>query len=413
MESQKENDNRRLLHTAAWIWISYLVALLAIDLVIYAHRFGPMVVMYHFLNFLPAVIFLIMSYDHESEPQNAVSTNVMILLITELPITVNQFFDLRLPPAPLSNLEGLAIRQLPILIIGLILVAWTFKRSGVILFSLGISLFEILLIFLFKGFNIPRLPAILLIIVVRMVCFLVIGMFINLLLHSLRMKQRDLQHANEQLSHYASTLETLTITRERNRMSRELHDTAVHTLSGLAVQLETASAYMDVEPQTSKQLLNQSLQTVRNGLDETRRALKALRASPLEDLGLLLALQTLLENTAQRGKLTLHSQLPQSLTLAPDIEQTLYRITQESVENVLHHANAQNLTFSLTHENDDLNLIIEDDGIGFDVKKAAPSGHYGLTGMQERAQVIGGTLIVTSQPGKGCKIHFYLPGAAQ
>ncbi|MBI9049597.1 MAG: sensor histidine kinase [Anaerolineaceae bacterium] len=413
MDNQKSFEDTRLLRTAAWIWISYLVALLGIDMIIYARRFGPMVMAYHVFNLLPALGFLGLSYTEEIQKRTRFVTNAMILLITVVPILVNHMYDLKLPPAPLSNLEGLAIRQLPVLIIGLVLVAWYFKLPGMIFFALGVSLLEIVIVLLFKGLHDPRLPVFILIILIRMVCFLVVGVFINQLIQSLRRQQASLQAANEKLNHYASTLENLTITRERNRMSRELHDTAVHTLSGLAVQLETADAYMDVQPETAKQLITQSLQAVRNGLNETRRALKALRASPLEDLGLKLALQNLLHSAAERGKLKVYSTLPERIMLSPDLEQAVFRIAQEAVENIVHHANAKQINFSLVMQDQALDLIIEDDGIGFLTKQNKPAGHYGLTGMQERAHLIGGSIEIDSQPGQGCEIHFNLPGAVQ
>lgn len=413
MDNPKNFDHTRLLHTAAWIWISYLIALLGIDMIIYARRFGPPVFGYHLLNFLPALCFLGLSHLKVIQQRTRFTSSVMIFLITVVPILVNHYFDLKLPPAPLSNLEGLAIRQLPVLLIGLVLVAWYFKLPGMIIFTLGISLFEIIIVLIFKGTHDPRLPVLIFIILIRMVCFLVVGVFINQLIQSLRRQQASLQTANEKLNHYASTLESLTITRERNRMSRELHDTAVHTLSGLAVQLETANAYMDVQPETAKQLIMQSLQSVRSGLSETRRALKALRASPLEDLGLPLALQNLLQRAAERSKLKLQTDIPQTLNLAPDIEQTIYRITQESVENIIHHANAQTLKVEIRINGSDLELHIQDDGIGFNSMHANPNGHYGITGMQERAQFIGGTLNINSQPGLGCEINFHLPRAIQ
>ncbi|MBU1880351.1 MAG: hypothetical protein KJ734_15505, partial [Chloroflexi bacterium] len=80
------------------------------------------------------------------------------------------------------------------------------------------------------------------------------------------------------------------ILQERTRLARELHDTLAHTLSGVTVQLEAVRVSLDSDPATAQTLLDQSLTTTRTGLTETRRALQALRASPLEDLGLALAL---------------------------------------------------------------------------------------------------------------------------
>jgi signal transduction histidine kinase len=134
-------------------------------------------------------------------------------------------------------------------------------------------------------------------------------------------------------------------------------------------------------------------------LQETRRALKALRASPLEDLGLMIALRELFESAAERGKLLLEISLPdKELLLSPDVEQCIYRIAQEAVENVVHHANAQHLSAQLTVAGAEIQLVIRDDGIGFKPETHSPAGHFGLKGMQERAQLVGGVLSIDSQP---------------
>ena len=178
-------------------------------------------------------------------------------------------------------------------------------------------------------------------------------------------RREELTTANHQLAQYAGNLEELTISRERNRMARELHDTLAHTLSGLSVQLETARAFWDVDEGTAKELLDQSLAATRSGLQETRRALQSLRATPLEDLGLVLALKGLAESAESRAGLTLDLDLPtQPLTLTPAIEQAVYRIAQEAVNNVIKHATAKTLMLSLQTGNP-IELVVADDGVGF------------------------------------------------
>jgi signal transduction histidine kinase len=177
------------------------------------------------------------------------------------------------------------------------------------------------------------------------------------------------------------------------------------------VQLETTKAYLDVDPGTARNLVDQSLVTTRSGLEETRRALKALRASPLEDLGLILGIKKLIEATAERGKLLLDVSLPEKeFFLSPDVEQCIYRITQEALENVIHHANAQHLAVKLV-VNDEIFLEIRDDGIGFNPEIGLPSGHFGLKGIQERARLVGGTLTVDSKPSSGTTIRLAIKGS--
>jgi signal transduction histidine kinase len=90
------------------------------------------------------------------------------------------------------------------------------------------------------------------------IIFLAVGFSVTYLVGTLRNNQHSLENANVRLTHYASTLEQLATSRERNRLARELHDTLAHTLSGLAVQLETARAYWDVDPQAARAMLDKS-----------------------------------------------------------------------------------------------------------------------------------------------------------
>jgi signal transduction histidine kinase len=407
-------DSKRVFQTAAWMWLVYLVSLAVIDLFIYANKPIDPILWYHLINGIPAILFLGLSRSKWLKNQVNIVAPIMVLLITIAPILVNEMFDIRLPQAPLSNLEGMVLRQLPVLMIGLVLVAWHYKLVTMVIYTVALNLFELSIVLLQNRLDDPRLLSSYFIIVIRTVCFLVVGIFVNQLINHLRSQQESLRSANQQLSHYASTLENLTTSRERNRMSRELHDTVIHTLSGLTVQLETTKAYLTVNPETARNLLDQSLESTRYGLQETRRALKDLRASPLEDLGLIKALQQLTKTAAERGKLSLEVFLPkQELFLSPDVEQCIYRIAQEAVENVVHHANARKLMVRLDIKEKDIDLLIQDDGIGFNPETHILSGHFGLSGMRERAQMSGGELTVTSKPNCGTTIRLVIKGCVE
>jgi signal transduction histidine kinase len=411
---QREATNsKRVFQTAAWMWLLYLASLAILDLFIYSfNRFFTPILFYHLMNDIPALIFLGLSYSKWLENRTRSVIPVMILLITATPILANYLFNLHLPPAPLSNIEGLVLRQLPVLLIGLVLVAWHYKLLAMILYSLGTNLFEFAIVFLFGLMNGEQLSAFSFIIIIRTVSFIVVGIFINQLIGHLRKQQDSLIVANNQLTHYASTLENLTVSRERNRMSRELHDTVVHTLSGLSVQLETAKAYWDIDPNTAKNLLDTSLEVTRSGLQETRRALKALRASPLDDLGLVRAMQAMVETARERGRLEVEVSLPDpDMFISPDVEQCIYRISQEAVENIINHANARHIILRLTAVGKDLELLIQDDGIGFNPDTGLPTGHFGIAGMKERAQLAGGRLRIDSRLNGGTTVRLFIEGS--
>jgi len=235
-------------------------------------------------------------------------------------------------------------------------------------------------------------------------------MLINLMNGQWDQRQR-LSEANARLALYASTLEQLTISRERNRLARELHDVLAHTLSGVAVELEGLRAMLRLDVERANAPLSHSLQAIREGLSETRRALKELRARPLDDLGMALAVRALAESYAGRFDFGIELSIdPDVGDYPPEVQQCVYRIAQEALTNIAEHAQAHHAQLVLKRDRDHLRLIIRDDGCGFDVNLGAADEQYGLLGMRERSELIGGSLAVTSQVGKGTQISFSYGG---
>ena len=143
----------------------------------------------------------------------------------------------------------------------------------------------------------------------RLLLYLVVGFVITRMVSAQREQRQKLADANERLVAYAATAEQLAVSHERNRLARELHDTLAHTLSSLSVQLEAVDSVWGVAPEQAHDLLAKARANARSGLTETRRALQALRASPLEDLGLVLAVRNLAEATAARNGLVVQTDL--------------------------------------------------------------------------------------------------------
>ena len=155
----------------------------------------------------------------------------------------------------------------------------------------------------------------------------------------------------------------------------------------------------------ARQLVQHSLETTRNGLTETRRALEALRASPLEDMGLRFALEELAKSVSERAGFELDMQLPSHIYQLPAaLEQTLYRCTQEALANVVKYAAARHVEINLTQHPQQVVLTIRDDGCGFDPAEVDEDQHFGLTGMRERVELLGGRVEIASQPGQGTTI---------
>ena len=301
-------------------------------------------------------------------------------------------------------------RQIILLLIPLVVVSWQYTMRQVILFCVLTTVLNIALLSRSMVFQEMISNSLLSIIFVQTIIFFLVGQMIVKLMTGQREQRQRLTEANARLAQYAATLEQLTISRERIRLARELHDVLAHTLSGVAVELEGLRAMLHRDPERANALLSHALQAIREGLTETRRALKELRAKPLADLGLALAVRTLAESYASRFNVEIKLDIDPDLGDYPaEVQQCVYRIAQEALANVADHAQAQNAQVVLKQERDQLRLIIRDDGGGFDPNLPAEETHYGLLGMRERTEMIGGCLAVESQVGKGTQISFSYP----
>jgi signal transduction histidine kinase len=301
-----------------------------------------------------------------------------------------------------SGVWGLVI----LLLVPLILLSWQYSFTTVTIYITGTAVFEWILtipIGLRLGLdNSGTIGTVL----VRSIIFLLIGSIITRLMRDQRQQRQALASANAKLGQHAATIEQLATSRERNRLARELHDTLAHTLSGLAVQLEAMDAVWEVDPQSLRPMLARALQTTRDGLGEARGAIQALRATPLADLGLCMALQQMAEAAAQRANLSLQLDLPDMVDNIPlDVEQGIYRIAEQAIANVVQHAGASQLNLELKSENGRSSLTVTDDGRGFNTGDIEKEGHFGLHGMRERTEIIGAKLEILSEVGDGTTIR--------
>jgi two-component system NarL family sensor kinase len=201
------------------------------------------------------------------------------------------------------------------------------------------------------------------------------------------------------------------IIQERNRLAREMHDTLAQGLSGIALKLETIQVFLE-QNELSKvaQLVDQSLNLTRCNLEEARRSVLDLRATPLQDHNLVEAIEKLVSGLSGpdlTGIFTLHgSYQKQSMRT----ELGLYRIVQEATQNIVKHAEASQFEISLSYVNE-LQLIIQDNGKGFEAK--GDSEGFGLVGIQERVRLLHGQFNLDSQIGKGTTLTIDIPKEVQ
>jgi signal transduction histidine kinase len=289
------------------------------------------------------------------------------------------------------------------LLIPLVLLAWGYGRRGAVwgstwatMLHLGTGCWALQQDILAWDFFSGAL--------MRIALLYLVPLIVSILAQRERKQHAELEAAHQRLRRHAATVEQLAVSRERNRLARELHDTLAHSLAALSVQLEALRTLLTHDPAAAQDALDGVTTLARNGLEESRQAIQALRTDPLKTLGLVGALRsTLRAFQARTGVQADLSVAGKELDLTDEEAQALFRIADEALTNVERHAAAQQVTVRLAFGNDRIDLVIRDDGIGFDPAAVDPD-HYGLTGIQERAAMIGATLKVHSRPGGGARI---------
>ncbi len=188
-----------------------------------------------------------------------------------------------------------------------------------------------------------------------------------------------------------------------------MHDGPIQALVGMNLQLGLLLPAVEL-PQADE--LEAIRTEVRELLAELRRVCAALRPPMLDTLGLGAALRVLAEDWSAQHGVAVELDLPPNTALRPlpgEVAVNLYRVVQEALSNVARHAAARRVAICLNWENSRLTLGVQDDGRGFAVPTALHSlsaqGHFGLAGMQERVELIGGDLAVESAPGRGAMVR--------
>jgi PAS domain S-box-containing protein len=195
---------------------------------------------------------------------------------------------------------------------------------------------------------------------------------------------------------------------ERSHLARELHDSVTQALFSMTLVARSVELLLERDPEAARTQLAQLRELQREALAEMRALIFELRPGNVEQDGLVRALRT--HSSALQGRIGLpivvESDVDDRLPL--EIEETLYRIAQEALHNVVKHAAARQVRISLERARPGVRLRIEDDGKGFD-PEAVPDSHLGIAGMRARAAKIGAQLECRSEPGRGTTIEVVVP----
>jgi two-component system NarL family sensor kinase len=198
---------------------------------------------------------------------------------------------------------------------------------------------------------------------------------------------------------------------ERNRLAREIHDTLAQGLVAIALQLEAAEAQLaeNPDPQGARQAIHQALMVTRNTLEDARRSVLDLRATPLEGHSLADALVMLTNELSRDGNVKIDfDSISGAHPLPPRIEAGLYRIAQEALRNAINHSGATEVIARIVTTPQNIELSVEDNGIGFE-PSTIPRDHYGLVGINERARLLGGSASIDSGMGTGTRVEVLVP----
>lgn len=201
---------------------------------------------------------------------------------------------------------------------------------------------------------------------------------------------------------------------ERKRIARELHDEMGQRLSAVVMGLAAVAQVLPHNPARAQEILEDCRETAVQALEGVRQTIIGLRPSLLDDLGLLPALRRMAEDISRRGEVDIQiSAKGVGERLPPEVEIALFRILQEAMTNVARHARARRAVLRLMREDDILRAMLEDDGVGFnpaEVNICSKDGAgLGLIGMQERALLIGGSVVIDSAPGRGTRVCVSVP----
>lgn len=227
-----------------------------------------------------------------------------------------------------------------------------------------------------------------------------------------RVRERTTELKVEMTARKESELQFRAVLTERTRLAQELHDTLDQTMTGIALQLALVSDFFQSSPSEASHHLKLARSLMRQGQTDVRQSVWGLRCRANEEFNLVNAMVINARQIAGCAGLKIQVDTSsETQPLSEVVEEDLLRIAQEAVTNIVKHAEAKSVHVSLEFREREVVLQIKDDGKGFYPETCAgpKDGHFGLLGIRERAQRLGGSVVIASAPGEGARIRVEIP----
>ena len=201
----------------------------------------------------------------------------------------------------------------------------------------------------------------------------------------------------------------MAVLEERNRLARELHDSVTQSLFSMDLHARAIATYIEKDLDKARQQVQELRQTTHDTLQEMRGLIYDLRPISLKDIGLSAAIREQIERL-EREDCRISLELHGVRRLADAVEAGLFRITQEALRNAVKHSGASNITCALRCEDDQVRLMVKDDGRGFSAENvAAKKQSFGILGMRERTEMLQGRFVIETSPMHGTCITVEIP----
>lgn len=207
----------------------------------------------------------------------------------------------------------------------------------------------------------------------------------------------------EQLQNLLHTRQELAAMDERNRLARDLHDSVKQQVFAIVMQLGAARSLIQKDPKAADARLLEAENLTRKAQAEFPAIIRQLGPGTLEIKGLSLALKEQIAEWSHLNNINTKAEIPEPLSFSLEVEQALYRITQEALANIARHSQAKQVDVVVDRGQDEVSITISDNGVGFDTATAEGKG-VGLSNMRDRIEGLNGSLVVESILGQGTRI---------